>query len=330
MTFEFKLHDFQTWLDQFSALTGSPVRNGYLTLPEDLGDGYIVAHPINEEMSFAVLHFRLKKKLTLTRRKTEPSSLTLFFNQLEVQGHVEIKTQTDRIYDESRLRNNIFLSSTNYDISVTYQPGTYVRRAGVCFSQSMLKKYIRKEIVMDVLLYADQRLENINREMITLEYKEYLKDIFNTAPDLPLSRLILQNRLLLLTEQFFRSFVERMDQDSIHPKKIKPQDLEGLNVVEEILTRSVDSHFPSVEELSRAAMMSCTKLKNSFKEVYGMKLYEYYNRNRLRKAKKLIESGRCSIKEAGMRIGFSNLSHFSRAFRKEFGLLPSELTTPTH
>lgn len=330
MTFEFELHDFQTWIDEFSTLTGSPVRNGYLKLPEDLGDGYIIAHSINEDMSFAVFHFRLHKKLTFTRKKTEPTSLTLFFNQLEVQGHVEIKTKTERVYDESRLRNNIFLSSSNYDLSVTYQPGTYVRRAGICFSQSMLKRYIRKEIEMDVLLYAEQRLENVNREMITLEYKDYLKDVFSTDPHLPLSRLIFQNRILLLTEQFFRSFVERIDQDNTFAKKVKPQDLEGLTVVEDLLTKSVDTQFPSVEELSRAAMMSCTKLKNSFKEVYGMKLYEYYNRNRLRKAKTMIESGRFSIKEAGMHIGFSNLSHFSRAFRKEFGVLPSELVAHTH
>jgi AraC-like DNA-binding protein len=73
------------------------------------------------------------------------------------------------------------------------------------------------------------------------------------------------------------------------------------------------------------AMMSSTKLKAKFKEVYGMKLYEYYNRNRLLKAKEMITGGRTTIKEAAYSIGFSNLSNFSRAFKKEFGFLPGQI-----
>ena len=56
-----------------------------------------------------------------------------------------------------------------------------------------------------------------------------------------------------------------------------------------------------------------------------MKLYEYYNRNRLEKAKDLLQSGKYSVKEVGMDIGFSNLSNFAKAFKKEFGILPNEM-----
>ena len=73
------------------------------------------------------------------------------------------------------------------------------------------------------------------------------------------------------------------------------------------------------------AMMSSTKLKSKFKTVYGMKLYEFYNRNRLEKAKEMLLSGSYSVKEAGLEIGFSNLSNFAKAFKKEFGVLPKEM-----
>jgi AraC-like DNA-binding protein len=45
----------------------------------------------------------------------------------------------------------------------------------------------------------------------------------------------------------------------------------------------------------------------------------------LSKAKKWIETGETNIKEAAYRIGFANLSNFSKAFKKEFGVLPSQL-----
>ena len=72
-------------------------------------------------------------------------------------------------------------------------------------------------------------------------------------------------------------------------------------------------------------MMSTTKLKTKFKQVYGMKLYEFYNRNRLEKAKEMLKSGHYSVKQVGYDIGFSNLSNFAKAFKKEFGMLPKDM-----
>ena len=56
-----------------------------------------------------------------------------------------------------------------------------------------------------------------------------------------------------------------------------------------------------------------------------MKLYEFYNHNRLSKARKWIETGETNIKEAAYRIGFSNLSNFSKGLQKRIWLLPSQL-----
>jgi AraC-like DNA-binding protein len=95
--------------------------------------------------------------------------------------------------------------------------------------------------------------------------------------------------------------------------------------VERALSKEELEKFPSITQLSTLARMSTSKLKNKFKEVYGMKLYEFYNRNRLQKAKEWIEAGDTSVKEAAYKVGFSSLSNFSKAFKKEFGLLPKEL-----
>lgn len=325
MTYEFELHNFNDWVAGLAAVFSAPVEKGLMQLPEKYGEGYVLAGPINGDMSYIIQHFTLNDALTLSRKKTDPYSLTLFFNQVQVKDFIEIKTGTDRIYDEARFRSNIFLSSTNYDLDITFSPGTQVRRVGICFNDKMIARYIGKDILFDLFLYTGQQLNNVNRELITMEYKAFLEDIFNTDPRTPLSKLILHNRILLLVETFFQSFIEKMEQDKGIPRKLKEHDLHGLQTVEQLLSNPETEKFPSIENLSKAAMMSTTKLKNRFKEVYGMKLYEFYNRNRLREARRLIESGQYSIKEAGYRIGFTNLSNFSKAFRKEFGFLPSAL-----
>ena len=175
-------------------------------------------------------------------------------------------------------------------------------------------------------MYTDLGTQNIFREPITFEYRQLLDDIFKTDTNSPISNLVLQNRVLMLTEKFLHTFLERESEESvIKNKKIKEKDIQALREVEEILSKHELDKFPSIDVLSKTAMMSSTKLKTKFKTVYGMKLYEYYNRNRLEKARELLKSGRYSVKEVGLDIGFSNLSNFAKAFRKEFGILPNEM-----
>ena len=71
--------------------------------------------------------------------------------------------------------------------------------------------------------------------------------------------------------------------------------------------------------------MSPTKLKNDFKRMYGLPIYEYRQKNRMLKAKSMLLMGKFSIKEVGSMVGYKNLSHFAQAFKKEFNILPSEM-----
>jgi AraC-like DNA-binding protein len=42
-------------------------------------------------------------------------------------------------------------------------------------------------------------------------------------------------------------------------------------------------------------------------------------------ARDLLLRGDYSVKEVGLQVGYSNLSNFAAAFKKEFKLLPSEI-----
>jgi AraC-like DNA-binding protein len=108
------------------------------------------------------------------------------------------------------------------------------------------------------------------------------------------------------------------------PRTVKKNDLESMQHVEQILSSRLEG-FPSLESLAHEVFMSTSKLKNLFKQVYGHTLYDYYNKSRLQRARELLSNGQVSIKQAGSEIGFSNLSHFAKAFRKEFGILPRDL-----
>jgi AraC-like DNA-binding protein len=326
--YSYQLKDFRNWLKGFSTLLNVPVTGGRIDIPPAMGEGYLLAANISPGISFVVMDFSLCEDLVFLRRRSTPYGLSLFFNQVTVSNFFSIREQRNSITDKNPNRANIFLSSTNYELEVTWSRNSRLKRVGIFFGPSFVNRCIKKDILLDLVVYTDNRLHNINKEPISFEYRQLLDDIFQSDAGSPLSHLLLHNRVLLLTEKFLHAFLSNDPLPQPSPglrTKGKEKDIEALKNVERILTDNQLNKFPSINRLSRTAMMSSTKLKAKFKQLYGMKLYEFYNRHRLEQAKELLKTGNFSVKQVGMTIGFSNLSNFAKAFKKEFGILPKEM-----
>ena len=324
--YSFRLKDYRIALKGFARLLNLPILKKKLWFPPHIGEGYIYASSIGQDISYAILDFTFKDDLLFARKKTSDYGLGFSLSQIEISEYVKVSEPGNSIIDKSPRFHNVFLSSTNYDLDLTISKNSVTKMVVVMFSPALVKKCLKKEILLDLMMYTERGLENMYKEPITFEYRQLLDDIFNTDTEAPISNLILQNRILLLTEKLLTNFLEKDAGDHTgKPHKIKERDFKALKEVEELLTHRDLEKFPSIEVLSRTAMMSSTKLKTKFKRVYGMKLYEYYNRNRMEKAREMLQSGKYSVKEVGMEIGFSNLSNFAKAFKKEFGILPNEM-----
>jgi AraC-like DNA-binding protein len=326
--YSYYLKDFRSWLQGFSSVLRLPLSGGRIDIPSSMGEGYLRATNINSGISFVIMDFSLIDDLVLVRNKTTDGGFCLFFNQVTVSNFFSIREPHNSITDKTPQRSNIFLSSTNYELEVTYSRNSRLKRVGIFFGPSFVSHCMNKDLLRDLRLYTDNRLRNINREPISFEYRQLLDEIFTCDTASALGHLLLHNRILQLTEKFLQSFVTNalLPQPAPGPRtKGKEKDLEALKEVERILTDTKLNIFPSIDKLSRTAMMSSTKLKARFKQIYGMKLYEYYNRHRLAQAKDLLKTGNFSVKQVGTTIGFSNLSNFAKAFKKEFGILPKEM-----
>ncbi|PWT74497.1 MAG: hypothetical protein C5B59_11035 [Bacteroidetes bacterium] len=326
--YNYPLRDYRYWLKGLAKILNLHVRQKKMELHPSVGQGYVYASSINPDMSFIIANCSFKDDLVLIRKKTPQYGLSLTFSQVDVSDFFKMSESKQSIIDRTPRRSNILLSSTNYDLELTWSKNSSMKMVSVLFSSDFVQKVLKKDVLLDIMLYTGQRLENVNKVPITFEYRQLLDDIYSADMNLPISNLVIQNRILLLTEKFLNTFLEKRITVNETGKKLrreKEKDLKALKDVEDMLSNGTLDKFPSIDTLSKAAMMSSTKLKTKFKTVYGMKLYEFYNRNRLEKAKEMLQTGRYSVKEVGHDIGFSNLSNFAKAFKKEFGFLPNEM-----
>lgn len=82
---------------------------------------------------------------------------------------------------------------------------------------------------------------------------------------------------------------------------------------------------PSVEALARHVGLNCTKLKAEFRSFFGVPVYAYLRDHRMSEAYRLLLDGDHTVTEVAMTVGYANPSKFAAAFRKQFGLAPTEV-----
>lgn len=156
-------------------------------------------------------------------------------------------------------------------------------------------------------------------------------------PLLPAQRLLLHELLTCpLTGAYRRIYLEakvwelyalQAGQFSGTPaetSKLSATELEKLHFVGELLAGSLSSPA-SLLDYSRLAGLNLDKLKRGFKEAFGTTVFGYLHQLRMQRAHELLADGTQPVAEVATLVGYRNPQHFTAAFKKRYGYLPSTL-----
>lgn len=99
-------------------------------------------------------------------------------------------------------------------------------------------------------------------------------------------------------------------------------EMECLKTAKDILIADVENP-PTLKELSIMVGLNETKLKTGFKALFGQTVYGYFKTYRIELARQRLLDETCSISQVASSVGYTNISHFSAAFKERHGVTPS-------
>ncbi|MBW4553081.1 MAG: AraC family transcriptional regulator [Aphanocapsa sp. GSE-SYN-MK-11-07L] len=103
---------------------------------------------------------------------------------------------------------------------------------------------------------------------------------------------------------------------------LKPEDIERIYYAQAVLQQNYTDP-PSLLDLARQVRLNDRKLKQGFREVFGTTVFGYLHDYRMKQAQQLLATKRMNINEIGRAVGYASRSAFYTAFKKKFGINPS-------
>ncbi|WP_138503586.1 AraC family transcriptional regulator [Nostoc sp. PA-18-2419] len=103
----------------------------------------------------------------------------------------------------------------------------------------------------------------------------------------------------------------------------KPETIACIYHAKDILLSRLENP-PSILELAQLVGLSESTLQRGFRQLFGTTVFSYLTDKRMERAEQLLRSGRLSVAEVANLVGYAHLGHFGAAFKRRFGITPSE------
>ena len=325
-TIDYSYTDYAKLLNDLAQKMEVKVKDDTLVIPAEIADGYFKYIRLTNGLQCLVSDLTFNQEVSLQRKSSDKEFYILRFDEISIADKLMVKIDDDCIWEGKQNRASVFLTSSLYDFAYQASKDTRIKNINVLVTRSWLNQYLDIKS-MDKMLEKYLQLKTAIYHFAPFDVA--FRSLFNEVMDGEnqiMKRSILENRIMMMVEKFLAHLYQKLSPIQADDKiKISPEEIKRLMEVESYLVKDFSTPPPPISFLSRVAAMSTTTLKNKFKKLYGNNLYEYFQKSRMHKAKVLLMSQKYSIKEIGSQLGYSNLSNFAAAFKKEFNRLPSQL-----
>jgi AraC-like DNA-binding protein len=163
-----------------------------------------------------------------------------------------------------------------------------------------------------------------NEKNIIFKSEHKIKDIlmdmrvYDAKDDIS-QRVYYQIKIIEIITYLYELNISAMDNNY---KTYTDAQIRVVRKIKNHLSRDIASYI-SLEVLANSYGINLTTLKNCFRDMYGKPLYTWYREYKFLRAKELIKNTDYPISKIANMIGYKSSSKFTKAFKKEMGVLPS-------
>lgn len=321
MKIEFSVPDKpDDWLTTIGQILNVPVINNAVVFPASLGEGYFKHYNLFEWLTLKCFYFKGNQPLELLRNGRRSSSLIIitFYNQ-ELVSKQYINGQPSLIGYHTP--NGVFMPSPEITTRWVIPPHIRVSQVSLVFDRElMLKSLLNQDSFLGRLLKCNEGFYLF--ESLTPQMYHLIGEIIGiTGNKENLQNLLLQQKSMELLNLFFHKVDSRLlPEQNI---RLNQADIERVFSVRKMLSDNL-TNLPPLKQLSIEAGMSVSKLQKCFRQVFGKSISEYALTEKMEMARQMLAGKKYSVSEVGYQLGYSNMSHFTKAFNRQFGINPKD------
>jgi AraC-like DNA-binding protein len=325
MIFEFTTAPGFDFITLFSKQINAPVRDNVLEIPKTLGEGYVRKVGFGDDFKLTIHRYVLNEDLIVKRNPAAIANdvRTIFFyndrEDLEVKYHNDTNISCSPKNDSS-----ILLSSNDLRTEIRFPARSNIQYVVVGITANRLRSVLSIEKPNTTIqTITAKNASFLFFESLDAEMQLLLKNIVSVDMNNSLNNFYVQ---IKVQELMYLLFSKLSLRENTTFKNINSNDAEKLLVIRNEILSDLGTP-PVLSKLALIASMSETKLRPLFKQTFGDTIYNYYQKARMEEAAFLLKQAKHSVSEVGYELGFSNLSHFSRLFGKQYGITPKKFST---
>jgi AraC-like DNA-binding protein len=298
-------------LVKFARLLATNLTSHRLDIPPEFGSGYCSGFVFNEHIRMLISDYELKEDLIIRRPEEFAPGKLIFFKFQHIFSKEKpsipmpsVLVATSRINTGEAFAIHSNKETINIEVDAGYLNSLLNAEDRSPLIQNLLQH--TSPLFFEQLIYPS--LQKVVDEIVTEMVKETFQLFFlKVKAEELICRLLME-----LDKRQEQHFYPLNDHDIKIIYKVRDQMLARPNVP------------PVIGELADQAHMSPTKLKRLFRQIFGNSIFNYYQQFRMKEAARLLKEEKLPVSVVGYRLGFTNLSHFSRVFYDHTGLRPKQ------
>ena len=295
-----------------------PAVDDRIQLLGSIGEGFLKAYQLEDWLSFTISQFVPKQSISFTTINPADSGVINFIINLHSPDFSKIIDGKEvRLFN--RIPKGLLYQSQGTPAQMQFRAGETYSFINVSIQlNALLRKHENEDVhwLQKPSVFLFQEFDPV----LDSEVQALLN---NSGLDF-ISSLERQSVMLTIGSRLLQKFKAAFHQTKSNWSK---QDIQSLFSVRNRLSENLTDKIPTISELAFLANMSESKLKRAFKDFFGRPIFQYARYIRLLEAKRLLSTGQYNLTEVAFTIGYANLTHFGKAFKKEFGIKPNTYIT---